>query len=194
MARAHRPELAGRIFHVTARATKGRRLFVVDADRELFLRLLDKVVRRHGWQVLAWCLMGTHYHLLVQTRDANIARGMQFLNGLYGQWFNVQHGTRGHVFATRYFDVLIESDEHLLRAARYIALNPVAAGLCGRPADWKWSSYRALIGDERPRRLLTVDFLLRELSPRRDIAHAEMRRLVEDLDPPEWPPSSGVRP
>jgi hypothetical protein len=119
---------------------------------------------------------------------------MQFLNGLYGQWFNLEHGTRGHVFATRYFDVMIESEEHLFRAARYVALNPVAAGLCARPADWEWSSYRALVGEVRPPVFLTVDFLLSELSPNRDRAHSEMRRLVEELEPPAWPPDGGVRP
>jgi REP-associated tyrosine transposase len=146
MPRPHRPEKAGRVFHVTVRATTGRRLFVVDADRELFLRLLDKIVRRYGWEVLAWCLMGTHYHLLVRTPRPTLGVGMRDLNGIYARAFNERHGEFGSLLAERYKDRVVRSDEHLMNALQYIALNPMRAGLVRRPEHWRWSSHAALAG------------------------------------------------
>jgi putative transposase len=146
MARPLRPEQAGRIFHLTARATTDRLLFVTDADREHFLRLLDKVVRRYRWQVLAWCLMGTHYHLLVRTPRPTLGEGMRDLNGMYARGFNERHAAFGSLLAERYQDRVVRSDHHLVNAMQYIALNPVYAGLVRRPEHWRWSSHAALAG------------------------------------------------
>ena len=173
---------------MNSHAVRDAPLFIDNACRETFLAILDLVVARYYWTCASYCLLGNHYHLLFETREANIARGMQALNGLYGQWFNVEHGTRGHVFSSRYHAVVIESEEQLWRAARYVALNPMSAGLCDRPGDWTWSSYPALIGKVRPRRLLTLDYLLGRLDGSREQAFAAMRSIVEELPPPQWPP------
>jgi len=186
--RALRTQIEGGIYHVNSRGVRDTHLFIDDACREMFLAILGVVVSRYNWICASYCLLGTHYHLLIETREATIARGMQALGGLFGQWFNVTHGTRGHVFASRYHDVLVNSEAQLYRAARYIALNPVRAGLCTRPGDWKWSSYPALVGAARAPRLLDVDYLLRGLGGTRDQAHRAMRAMVEELPAPEWPP------
>jgi REP element-mobilizing transposase RayT len=161
MARPLRPEAPGRIFHITTRATWRRQLFVDDRDREAFLELLERVVRRYGWQVLGWCLLGTHYHLLVRTPKPNLGDGMRDLNGIYAREFNERHGWFGSVLAERYTDRVIRSDEHLVNAHQYIALNPVHAGIVERPEQWRWSSHAALAGLVRRPLFLAARIALR---------------------------------
>ena len=109
MPRPLRPEAPGRTFHLTSRAVFGRELFLDDTDRRDFMRLLARTTRRYGWQLMGWCLMGTHYHLLVRTPIANLGVGMRDLNGSYARRFNERHGRYGSVFAERYADRVIRS-------------------------------------------------------------------------------------
>lgn len=95
---------------------------------------------------MAWCFMRNHYHLVLQTREANLSRLMRHINGTYTQRSNHRHGKVGHVFQGRFHAVLIDRDAYLLEACRYVDLNPVRAGLVNDPADWHASSYRAHIG------------------------------------------------
>jgi len=98
--------------------------------------------------------MTNHYHVAVQTPDANVGVGMHRLNGLYAQAFNRRHGFKGHLFEERYWSRLVETEEHQLTLMRYIVLNPVRARLCALPHQWAWSSYRATAGiDPKPRHL-----------------------------------------
>jgi REP element-mobilizing transposase RayT len=121
-------------------------IFLDDGDRECFLSILESTVERHRWECHAYCLMGNHFHLVVRTPDANVADGMCRLNGGYARSFNKRHGRSGHLFARRYHAELVQTDGHLLEVVRYVALNPVRAGLCTRPEEWRWSSYGALVG------------------------------------------------
>lgn len=150
-------------------------------DREDFLRVLAKVVELCDWRCKSYCLMGTHYHLIVQTPKPNLSVGMQFLNGRYAQRFNVRHARRGHLFGERFHSVLIETDSHLFAALRYVARNPVVAGLCEQPADWRWSSFRSLVGLEPALRLLDVDGVLELFSPHRQVARSYLVELVETM-------------
>jgi putative transposase len=134
------------VFHVTTRGNRGGRIFLTDRDRVLFLGELGRVLEETGWYLLAFCLMGTHYHLAVETPQPNLGAGMQLLNGRYAREFNRRRGARGHLFERRYHSVKQERDEQLLELMRYIALNPVRAGLCDRPEEWKWGSHNALLG------------------------------------------------
>src|SRR5438874_2291483 len=143
MARPRRLQVAGGFFHVTARGNRRQPVFTDDVDVERFLAILAEVAARYGWRVHAYCLMTNHYHLLVETPEANLSAGFHRLNFLYAQWFNRRHGLDGHLFQGRFHSVLIERQEHLIELARYIVLNPVRAGLCGHPGEWRWSSYRA---------------------------------------------------
>jgi putative transposase len=186
MARPLRPEAAGRIFHVTARSTWGRELFVTDADRQDFLKLLERVVGRYRWHCLAWCLMGTHYHLIVRTPKPNLGRGMRDLNGTYARRFNERHGRFGSVFAERYADRVIRSEEHFAKALQYVALNPVWARLASRPEHWRWSSHAALAGLVRRPFALAVRVALRLF---RGGAH-DYRRFVDSCAGLSTPPSS----
>jgi putative transposase len=173
MPRPPRVQLPGALYHVTARANLGRLAFRDDGERKGFLRIVETVVARRRWSCRAFCLLSTHYHLLVMTPEADIAAGMQYLNGRYAQWINAVRGERGHLFDSRYCSVLVENEAHGIELHRYIALNPVRAGLVGNPEDWPWSSFAALVGLERAPALLDVNSALADFGP----GQAARRRL-----------------
>jgi REP element-mobilizing transposase RayT len=121
-------------------------MFVDTTDRMDFLGRLARTIRRFSWSCRAFCLMTTHYHLLVEVEANRLQPGMHRLNGQYAQEFNRQHGRSGHLRGDRYRATPVETERHLLAAFRYIVRNPVRAGLCESPADWRWSSYRGTAG------------------------------------------------
>jgi putative transposase len=150
MPRRPRLNFPGGIHHVTARGNRRQAVFADARDYATFLALLGEVVARFTWHCHAYCLMGNHYHLVIQTPEANLSRGMQLLNSSYAQWFNRRHELDGHVFQGRFHAVVVESDWHLLELSRYLALNPVRGGLAAEPAGWPWSSYSALLRGSGP--------------------------------------------
>ncbi len=160
MARPLRIEFAGALYHVTARGNAQADIFSDDADRQQLLDLLYHTVDRHDWYCHAYCLMGNHYHLLVETNSATLAKGMKFLNGTYTQYFNRRHRRVGHVFQGRYKAILVQKESYLLELARYIVLNPVRAQMVRSARDWPWSSYRATAGLAPSAACLTPDWLL----------------------------------
>jgi REP element-mobilizing transposase RayT len=156
MARPPRIEVEDGIFHVATRSVGEAFAYREISDRLDFLDFLWTTVGTHEWRCQSYCLMGTHYHLIVQTPHANLSAGMQMLNGRYAQRFNWRHRRRGHLFGARFMSVAVQDDVHLMAAHRYVARNPIRAGLCATPADWRWSSYRALAGLQRPPSFLDV--------------------------------------
>jgi REP element-mobilizing transposase RayT len=142
MARRARGDLPAGTYHVTLRSAGPIPMYLDDYDRMLFCLILAAVIKKHGWTCRAFCLMTTHYHLLLEVEHNALQRGMQSLNGPYAQRFNVRHKRSGHLRGDRYSAIPVESDGHMLYALRYIARNPVEAGLCNRPSDWRWGSYR----------------------------------------------------
>ena len=129
-------------YHVTSCGAGGARIFRSASDFRFFLALLASVVDGFAWFVHAFCLMNTHYHVVLHARRDNVSRGVHRLNGVYAQSFNERYGRRGHLFGDRFAAWLIESDEHLSNACRYVLLNPVRAGLCERSDEWPWSGSR----------------------------------------------------
>jgi putative transposase len=150
MPRSPRAHVAGGVFHVTSRGNRGADIFLDVVTRRRFLRILEKAVARSDWRCLSYCLMTTHFHLLVAMERPTLSAGMHWLNGCYAQWFNRRNSLKGHLFEDRFHSEPVESEAHLLEASRYLPLNPVRAGLCSHPAEWPWSSYRATIGREQP--------------------------------------------
>jgi putative transposase len=142
--REGRINLAGGLYHVGAEGNDGRAIVVDWSDCARWTSQLETAQRRFGWIAHAYCLMTTHFHLLVETPDPNLSDGMHWLNHVYAKTFNRRHGRRNHLFGKRFWDDLILSDEQLVAVTRYIALNPVKAGLCKRPQDWPWSNYGTL--------------------------------------------------
>lgn len=187
IARAPRIEIEDGVYHVVARGNERRAIYRHTDDRQCFLDILGLVADRYGWQILAYCLMTNHYHLLVQTPNANLARGMQHLNSVYAQSFNRRHGRDGHLFQGRYGSILVQADEHVVSAVRYILRNPLRAGLCERVDEWPWSSHQATMGTRAPG-FLAADSLLSYFHELRSTARTMYLALAED-EGDEAPPS-----
>ncbi len=178
MARPLRIEFPGAIYHVTSRGNARQAIFIDDEGRGIFLDILSMVVERFKWVCHTYCLMENHYHLLIETPDGNLSRGMRELNGVYTQGFNQRYGRVGHLFQGRYKAILVEKDNHLLSLCRYVVLNPFRVGLIRRPEDWRWSSYRATIGLAKRPSFLTIDWVLSQFGGRRRVAMERYRRFV----------------
>jgi REP element-mobilizing transposase RayT len=129
MARPLRVQYAGAAYHVTSRGNAGSSIFKDDKDRLTLLKVLKDVNDRYHWFCHAYCLMDNHYHLVIETPDGNLSRGMRHLNGVYTMRFNRDHQRVGHVFQGRYKAILIQKESHLLEVCRYVVLNPVRAGM-----------------------------------------------------------------
>lgn len=160
MARPLRVQFPGGLYHVSARGNEQKLIFADDVDCHGFLRVLAAVVERYHILCHAYCLMNNHYHLLLETPDANLSSAMRQLNGVYSQRFNRRHSRTGHLFGGRFHAIVVERDAHLREVARYIVLNPVRAGLVADPAEWRWSSYCATVGDAPVPAFLTADWVL----------------------------------
>src|SRR4051812_9510775 len=160
MSYPRRPDVPGATYHVNAKGTNDEPIFFDDHDRSAFLTHLERVAEKYGWIVLAHCLMRNHYHLVLRVPGGGLSAGMQELNRGYSWRTNRRYGRTMHLFRQRFWSVEIETESHLLESSRYTVLNPVKAGLCRLPEDWRWSSYRATAGIEPPPPFLAVDVLL----------------------------------
>jgi len=122
--------------------------------------------------------MTNHYHVLLETPDGNLSRGMRQLNGVYTQRFNRAHGRVGHVFQGRYKAVLVQKDAYLVAVARYIVLNPVRARTVRSAREWPWSSYRATAGQVACAAWLSRDWLLAAFGEKLSVAESAYREFV----------------
>lgn len=177
MSRPLRIEFAGALYHVTSRGDGQEVIFLDDEDRHRFLDVLSDLVHDFNWAVHAYCLMDNHYHLLIETPEGNLSKGMRHLNGVYTQRFNRRHGRVGHVFQGRYKAIIVQKESYLLELARYVVLNPVRAGMVHTPDQWPWSSYRATARLCEKPSWLTVDWLLATFSEH----HSKAIRLYTDF-------------
>ena len=178
MARPLRIEFPGAFHHVMARGNARQSIFRDTQDRQIFLAGLKRVCERFDWRIWAYCLMDNHYHLLVETREPTLSRGMREINGNYTQAFNRRHSRVGHVFQGRYKSLLVEKDAYLLEVSRYIVLNPVKAKICRGAADYRWSSYRHIIGEASAPEWLAVDEALKLFSKEAGRARQAYRKFV----------------
>ena len=170
MTRPLRIDLAGALYHVTSRGDRREDIFHDTSDREDWLTLLEQVCERFNWRCHAYCQMTNHYHVVVETPDANLSHGMRQLNGVYTQRFNRRHGLVGHLFQGRFKGILVERETHLLELARYVVLNPVRAGMVANAAEWRWSSFTAMTGAAPAPSWLTTDWLLSQFGQDRHTA------------------------
>jgi putative transposase len=178
--RAYRLQVPQGLYHVTANGGLRRALFENNSERAEFLNLVAKVVALRHWSCRSYCLLTTHYHLLVNTPDGDLSAGLQHLNGRYAQWTNWCRGERGHLFRERFNSVLVESGSHALESYRYIAMNPVRAGVVARPEDWRWSSYAALLGLAPAAECLDVAGALLDFHLDVDAARPRLASFVND--------------
>jgi len=179
MTRPIRIEFAGALYHVTSRGDRKEDIYIDDADRESFLQLLQQITKDYNWLVHAYCLMDNHYHLLIETPDGNLSRGMRQLNGVYTQITNRYHGKVGHVFQGRYKAILVQKESYLLELARYIVLNPVRAKLVKSVQDWPWSSYHQTSGNTKTNEhWVTTKWLLSVFSQELKTSQKQYRAFV----------------
>jgi REP element-mobilizing transposase RayT len=135
-----RSDLPDGYFHVFARGVCGiGPIFADDEDHDRFVALLWNTARRHAWTCHAFCLLSTHYHLVLEARRAQLSAGCEELHWRYAIQFNRKHGRFGHLFSERFTSRAIASETYLYDACSYVLLNPVKAGLCERTEDWPWS-------------------------------------------------------
>jgi putative transposase len=179
MARPLRIEFPDAFYHVTARGNERRNIFRDDRDRQRLLGYLESAVLRYKAVVHVYCLMSNHYHLLLSTPAGNLSQIMQHINGGYTAYFNKRHNRAGHLLQGRYKAILVEADPYAGELSRYIHLNPVRAGIAGRPEEYPWSSYAAFIGKTVPPNWLTIDWLLRYFGKKTGEARQAYRFFVE---------------
>lgn len=166
MSRPLRLDAPGEFFHVMARGIARAPIFEDEFDRRGFLELLAEVVDRFGVHCHSYCLMGNHYHLILQPSQGGLPRAMRHLNGVHAARLNRRHGRTGHAFEGRYLSLLVDRERYLLALVRYVARNPVRARLVHVPAEWPWSSCAATSGAGPVPGFLTVEFLRRAVAGR----------------------------
>jgi REP element-mobilizing transposase RayT len=149
------------LYHVASRAVDKQPIFgVIDHDRQFFVDMLELAVRTFRWRLHAYCVMGNHFHLVLDTPESNLAAGMQYVKGRYAQWFNRWAGREGALFERRYRCRVAASEAYVLALSSYVALNPVRVGWVRSPEEWPWSSYAATVGAARRPGFLHTDALL----------------------------------
>jgi REP element-mobilizing transposase RayT len=146
MSRAPRIEYEGAVYHVTNRGNGQEMIYREEADWKAFLGIMSDVTSEFGWRIYAYCLMGNHYHLLLETPQPNLSLGMRELDLRYTVRYNKKYERSGHVFQGRYWSGLVLNDNYLIDAASYVLLNPVRAQLVHSPEEWRWSSCAAMAG------------------------------------------------
>jgi len=147
------------IYHVMSRGNRKQDIFLSSLDREIFIHLVETAVTDFSWKCHSYCIMTNHYHLLIETTTGGLSDGMHMINSGYSGAFNKRYQKNGHVFQGRFRSRLIKDDADFLTVVRYMALNPVKAGLAVDPVGWKWSSYGALAGNRSNAGFLDVDLV-----------------------------------
>jgi putative transposase len=181
MARPLRIEYPGAFYHITTRGNERKTIFHDEKDREQFLLYLETAKQRYSAVFHVYCLMNNHYHLLLETPLGNLSTIMRHINGAYTTYYNVRGQRAGHLFQGRYKAIVVDVNEYAGELSRYIHLNPVRAKIVTKPEEYKWSSYRSYIGQERPLKWLTVDFILGYFGDRAKAAQKEYRNFVDSM-------------
>lgn len=184
MGRATRSTGEHATYHLMARGSGRKDVFLGTHDRYAFLRTLDRISLKRDWRTHAWCLMTNHFHLLTTTRHDDLSAGMCELLGQYSRRFGYFNLRSGHLFSDRFRSVVVTTDEQLLTVVRYIALNPVKAGLARSPVGYEWSSYADRRMSARSLATFDDDLVLGTLNPRPEIAEVQLSALVEAADEP----------
>ena len=180
MARPLRLEFTGALYHVTSRGNARDDIYLSDDDRVAWLGTLGQVCTRFNWVCHAYCQMTDHYHIVIETPDANLSQGMRQLNGVYTQLFNRTHSRAGPIFQGRFKAILVDKESYLLDLARYVVLNPLRAKMVRQLERWPWSSYRATCGQAPKPDWLQTDFILSQFARQRARARVKYIAFVDE--------------
>jgi putative transposase len=191
MARPLRIQFPGAFYHITSRGNEKKEIFRSRKDRERLLFYVESAAERYGAVVHSYCLMTNHYHLLMETPGGNLSEIMRYINGAYTTYFNVRRKRSGHLLQGRYKSIVVDADEYAMELSRYIHLNPVRAGMVGKPEDYEWSSYRAYVGVSVSPNWLKTDLILSSFGEK--LQERNYRAFVEDhLEAEHASPLQGV--
>lgn len=182
MTRPLRVQYPDAYYHVINRGNYQEKIYLNDRDKEKFIEYLETATERFAIIIHGYCLMGNHYHLLIQTPDANLSQAMQWINVSYATYFNRKRDRHGHLFQGRFKAILIDADEYLKHLSRYIHLNPVRAKMVSSPVEYLWSSYAAFIGQKKAPTFLETDWLLSTFGKSRKQAGKNYQDFVEKVD------------
>jgi REP element-mobilizing transposase RayT len=179
VSRPLRIEFPGAFYHVTSRGNERRTVFQSNRDREKYLSYLESAYERYGAVIHGYCLMGNHYHLLLETPRGNLSKILHYINGAYTTYFNIKRGRSGHLFQGRYKGILVDKDEYCKELSRYVHLNPVRAGMVKAPLEYPWSSYRYFVGRDKRPEWLTTEFVLGDFGGEGGRGFKKYREYVE---------------
>lgn len=182
MARPLRVEYPGAYYHVINRGNAGENIFIDERDRERFLEYLAKCIERFITRIHAYCLMSNHYHLLIETPQANLSVAIQWLNVSYSVYYNKRHRRRGHLFQGRFKAILLDANEYLILLSRYIHLNPVRAKMVTHPLEYSWSSYLVFAGKRQKPDWLTTQTVLSYFGEDKKEATINYKSYVEKVN------------
>jgi REP element-mobilizing transposase RayT len=185
MPRPPRIFVDGAIYHVYCRAARGEPVFADDAEALDFVDTLAEIKQRDDLQVLAWCVMSNHYHIVVRSATVPLWRTMRLVQGRYAKAHNARHRTFGPVWQGRYRARLVTGEAHLAQVIAYVHLNPVAAGAVRDPKDWRWSGHRELLGSAADP-LIDADASLAAFGDPVDAAMRTYLRTLAELSRKPW--------
>ena len=183
MAREPRIETPQGFYHAHVRGNNKQDIYFGNWSGRLFVRELERASRRHGWRVLAYCLMRNHYHLVFQIEE-RLSSGMKELNGRFARISNRANGRINHVFGSRFTSHPIEDEEYLLTSIRYVLRNPIRAGHVERAENWRWSSMRPTLALEHAPACLDSAFVLRFFGSKPHLARKRFREWVNAEEAP----------
>lgn len=149
MARQLRIEYEDAFYHITSRGNERRKIYFTKTDYEKFLEYIAKAKEKYTIKIHGYVLMTNHYHLIIETPEANLKKTMHYINSSYTAYTNTKHKRSGHLFQGRYKGILIDKDNYLTELSRYIHLNPVRAKITEKPEDYPYSSYLSYITDKK---------------------------------------------
>jgi len=185
MSRPLRIEYPDAWYHVMSRARLGQAAFPAREDYHSFIDLLKDTTEIFNMRIAAYYLMTTHYHLLIQTPDANLSRCMRHINGVYTQRYNARNGCDGTLFRGRYKSILIDADSYLLELVRYIHRNPLRAGIAGKLKDYPWSSHNGYISKAKKWEWLHKNYILDMFSKDTSLQIISYKRFISTQEPLE---------
>jgi REP element-mobilizing transposase RayT len=178
MARPLRIEYEGAFYHVTARGNERRKIYWNERDFEKFKEYLKESQKKYGYRLHCYVLMTNHYHLLIETPEANLGQVMHYINGSYTTYINTKRNRSGHLFQGRYKAIVVEHDRYLLELSRYMHLNPVRAKMVAKPGEYKHSSYNAYVS-RKGEDIVYRDLIIEMISNQRESGVKRYREFVE---------------
>ena len=164
---------------MTSRGNERKAVFQSNRDREKYLSYVESAHERYGALIHAYCLMGNHYHLLLETPRGNLSKILQYTNGAYTTYFNIKRSRSGHLFQGRFKGIVVDKDEYCKELSRYIHLNPVRAGMVKAPLEYPWSSYRYFTGKDKKPEWLTTELVLGDFGGEGRRGYRRYREYVE---------------